>query len=944
MTILHQNVNGLVSKSDMITIGLDELSTQGVQVDILCITEHNMIQGDEKYLDIPNFKLVASCVRDKRRGGSCILIKKHIQHRLLNDIEKVSRPNYIEISAIELLDHKINILCIYRPPNKTMNHINFFFTTLEPILSRLCTGNKKMIICGDFNIDTLVQSSVSREFVDLLYNYNLKLQFKQPTRLSSKTCIDNIAHNFKKCTGSVIEMALSDHSGQLIKCPVDKTCQIKNWYVVRRNLSREHRALFIKYIKQLTFNEIYTNNDPDDAFNNFDELFKLIYNLCFPLVKVKMFTNRKQKWLSRGIKLCSRRKRELLLNYRRKPTIENKVSYNIYSKRYKRIINLTKKSQNDYSIKSAKNKSKVTWAVINKAKVNHPKEGISNLLIDGIMITQPDHIVEYINDYFINLANNDSINQPTSVNLVSNNLPSNSKSIFMAPVIANDIIKIIRSLRSNNSLGYDGISVKIVKDVAAIIALPLCYIFNLSTVCGVFPNKLKTSIVKPIFKTGDKNNIDNYRPVAILTVFSKIYEKIIYQCVYTFFEKHNLFAPCQYGFRKNKCINMAIYNFLNRVLTNIDRRASTVAMFMDMSKAFDRVDHKILLKKMYAYGVRGNVYELMQSYLAERSQITEISRINPATCLEETYRSESRTARFGVPQGSILGPLLFLIYINDLPLITNYEMTLFADDSTILFTGDKSDLETNINKSLRIIIQWLQFNNLKINLGKTKVMNFRQRTKKIPLNISYMGTNIQETDVTKFLGLYVDSKVNWKIHVDYICKKLNQFSYALYKLKKVSSMSTLLTAYHGYVASTLRYGLIFWGNSTDKERAFKAQKRCIRSMCTLQQTDSCVPHFKSLKILTLPSLYIYESAIFVKLNIDLYDYRSRARHHTKLCIAPSNTHLLHESTFCVAIRIYNKLPVKIREISDTFIFKKDLQNLLISKCYYKLNDYFIDNL
>lgn len=430
----------------------------------------------------------------------------------------------------------------------------------------------------------------------------------------------------------------------------------------------------------------------------------------------------------------------------------------------------------------------------------------------------------------------------------------------------------------------------------------------------------------------------------MIPIFAKIFESVIHKCLYTFFERNNIFTPSQYGFRKNKSINLAIYNFLTKILTNLDKGLPAVALYMDMSKAFDRVDHNILMNKLYAYGVRGNIFNLIKSYLSNRKQFTEIKRLNPLSKVEEVYSSKTGIVKCGIPQGTIVGPLFFIVYINDMPSLTIHDMTLFADDSTVLFADNNSNnLETDINQTLLSLVNWLNNNHLMINIDKTTIMSFKIRTNRTAaLKVQYRDSDIVETEVTKFLGLHIDSKINWKSHIDQICKKLSQFSYALYRLRKVASTSALLTAYHGYVGSTLRYGIIFWGNSTDKERAFKAQKRCIRSMFNLHQTESCNPYFVNQKILTLPCLYIFECAVFVRQNIHLFEYCSRARHQDKLRTIPSKTHFLYESILCMAPRIFNHIPCSIRSIAEIKMFKNVLHDMLVVKCYYSVRDFLAD--
>lgn len=885
-------------------------------------------------------------MRCSRHGGSCVLIKNGLRFKGLDDINKMSIINIIECSAVELIDHKIYIVCIYRPPNKLVGSINSFFLILSKVLSKLCIKSKKIIICGDFNIDITNNSKISIEFVELLLSFNIALQFNQVTRSASNTCIDNIAHNIRGCKCVIRDFALSDHTAQIMKCPVKKCSPIEYWYVYKRSFTKENRCIFAKYLSQISYHSVYESTEPDSAYNSFHDIFSLIYDLCFPIKKIRINNISRPKWLSKGIRMCSKRKRELLWKYRKNSNSDNKMKFKAYAKKYKTIISLTKMSQNNYFINTAVNKSKATWKVINDAKYNYPNEGIEKLIINDEVLTDPKTMANAFNDYFADIVKNTDNNfYSDSTRSYSSNLTFNTKSIFMPPTIPPDILNIITSLRNTNSAGYDGITTKIVKDVATLIAAPLSYIINLCIEHGIFPEKLKLSVVKPAYKKDDKSSISNYRPIALVTIFSKIFERNIYNCLYRFFEDNNIFTPCQYGFRKNKSVNIAMYNFLHKVVLNMDTRSPAIALYMDMSKAFDRVSHKILLNKLYASGVRGNVYKLIESYLSDRKQMVELKRVSLTTRTEETVVSEVRNIVTGVPQGSILGPPFFLIYINDMSTVTKHHMTLFADDSTILFTGnDRTDLNLDLNNTLTTIIKWLHENDLKMNLGKTKIMDFKQRVQPdTSLNICYSQTSIEEIEVTKFLGLYIDSKLNWKSHIEQVCKRLSQSSYALYRLRNTVSQPALLTAYHGYVASIIRYGIIFWGNSVEKERAFRAQKRCIRSMCNIHQMDSCRPHFINLKILTLPSVYIYETVMFIKSNPNLFEFCTRARHKDKLRTVASKTKLLHQSIFCMGPRIFNNLPPFLRTMSDINTFKKKLHELLISKCYYSIGEFLNDN-
>lgn len=244
------------------------------------------------------------------------------------------------------------------------------------------------------------------------------------------------------------------------------------------------------------------------------------------------------------------------------------------------------------------------------------------------------------------------------------------------------------------------------------------------------------------------------------------------------------------------------------------------------------------------------------------------------------------------------------MYINDLPNCITQPMILFADDSTALFTRSAFNYEDEINTSLSNIINWLNVNKLKINLDKTCYMRFKTKNTKFePLYIHFNNKPLTEVTSTRFLGLNIDSNMSWKTHVNYVCSRVNQFSYALYMLRKVANIQVLLSAYHAYVGSMLRYGLLYWGCSADRETAFKAQKKCIRAMSGLNPTDSCRPHFESFKILTLPSLFIYDVSIFVRNNIGEYENLKSVSHNTRLCNPKSHTAVYVNSIFGVGVKM-----------------------------------------
>ncbi|XP_050677001.1 uncharacterized protein LOC126973715 [Leptidea sinapis] len=296
-----------------------------------------------------------------------------------------------------------------------------------------------------------------------------------------------------------------------------------------------------------------------------------------------------------------------------------------------------------------------------------------------------------------------------------------------------------------------------------------------------------------------------------------------------------------------------------------------------------------------------------------------------------------------------IGPLLFLIYINDLPSVTKNDCYLFADDISIIMTcNNKNEIdiyESEINNEINTVVNWLEDNNLQVNIKKTSFMQFSlsNRSNNYSLKINYTNTQIEEALHVNFLGVLLDKNLKWKEHVDMVCQKIDRYVYVLYRLRKTALQSTVLAAYHGYVASVLRYGLILWGNSSEANRAFIAQKTCLRAMTGAFYLDSCEPLFKELRILPFPCMYIYEICIFVKQHDHLFTkardiYPRNTRNGDRLVIA----HKFHNASYgkcsyVMCIKIFNKLPPSLR-VLPVQRFKKDLFTWLIDKCFYSINE------
>ena len=291
----------------------------------------------------------------------------------------------------------------------------------------------------------------------------------------------------------------------------------------------------------------------------------------------------------------------------------------------------------------------------------------------------------------------------------------------------------------------------------------LANIYNACIASGCFPNILKLAEVIPIYKAGPKNLCSNYRPISIISPFSKFFEKCLYNQLYNYFTKNKLLNNNQYGFVKHCSTSDAVIDAYNELLLNLNKKKTTLSIFLDLSKAFDCINHGILLKKLQKYGIRGEPLKLFQSYLTNRSQYTMVNNIP----------SDTNNITCGVPQGSTLGPLLFIIYVNDLPLSTKLKVRLFADDTNLTVSHHNSnDLEKAANDELKHISNWMKLNQLSINYKKTEYVIITNKKANLNYSLKIDENNIRQSSCVKYLGILIDSSLNWKAQIQKVCSKL----------------------------------------------------------------------------------------------------------------------------------------------------------------------------
>ena len=456
------------------------------------------------------------------------------------------------------------------------------------------------------------------------------------------------------------------------------------------------------------------------------------------------------------------------------------------------------------------NSVKQLWTNINHLLSTNTKQRtqIQKLTVNNKVITNPKDIGNSLNNYFC------SVGESLAASLKTDNLDDFSKycpltskdSMYCETIHSDEITRIIANFPNKKSPGLDGFTPKLLKEVGNDVVHPLTYIFNLSFSKGVVPDYLKQSKVIPLYKKGNRDVPGNYRPISLLSIFDKIMEKLMYNRLYSYLNNKKFFYSYQFGFRKKYSTTLALIEVIDNIYSHIDKHEFTIGIYLDLQKAFDSVNHEILLKKLYNNGVRGEVHAWFQSYLTDRKQTT----------LHSGCYSDFETATCGVPQGSVLGPLLFLIYINDIQYAaTDAKIRLFADDTNLFFHGKSlSDLESIANNTLKQLAQWMAANKLSINIDKTCYSIFGPKNKaKTEIKLLVNNITIKNVNSSKYLGVIIDSKLTWQDHIDYVYNKLLKFVSIFYKIRDQVNMDVLKMIYFSFVHPHILYSIEIYGNT-----------------------------------------------------------------------------------------------------------------------------------
>ena len=687
------------------------------------------------------------------------------------------------------------------------------------------------------------------------------------------------------------------------------------------------------------------------------------YNAAYPLKSQRERRKNERKnpkpWILPWLEDACARKNLLYHYFVKEPTTANKTVYDKMEAFCAKHVDLAKGKYYKKYFEEYKDNSRKQWEMINTLLNRRKKRVHIKKLIDkkGNIVDTPTAIANNFNNYFANIA----------ANLKSNDrnieLPNKLHEQFLKhgernelnlyTVRSKEVYDSINKFKNKATLDTKIGALKIANTSRKFTEV-LAGVIDKSFREGVFPRQLKSARVVPVYKEGTKTDVENYRPISLLSSISKIYEKLMHNRVIKFLDENESLHDMQYGFRPGRSCEHALLKAQDELLDSLNKRQVSILLLIDFSKAFDMVEHDILIDKLHNYGIRGTTLQWFKSYLSDRTQFVTIDGVD----------SDIKHMEYGVPQGSILGPLLFIIYINDIPQISNIaKFILYADDANIIISGSNiAEANQRLISICDKLVEWVTINGLALNLKKTKYMIFSRQNseKELPNPLIILGQKIEQEHEARFLGVIVDENFTWARHISSLRTKMARYIGIMYKLKHLLPLKTRIQIYHSFVQSHINYCSLVWGFCAKShiETIFRAQKKGMRAVIPgyiqYRYMDGVTaghtkPFFNNFGILTVQGVIVTNSLLFmhkqkhfplalprsVKLTIASNAPVPGSNHDTNLeWLSKYNNHVYRNSLF-----FKGPLLSVIPEFADLITppnllnfdcYKKDVKKLLLS--------------
>lgn len=903
------------------------------------VTEHWKTVEQLKTISINNYDLAGQwCIGENQHGGAAVYVRRGVKHIHRSELSKCSVQGEMECAVVEceLHNRKYILVSIYRPCN---GNKEIFFDLLEGLLIAINKENKIIIIGGDFNIELREENRFRTELISIFDSFSLVKHISEDTRITHNTnsCIDNIFSNLTETVNSsIIFNHISDHSAQKIcfKVEVDKYVKYKQI----RLYSNEAKQDFFNELGNQNWLNVFSfeTDDVNGQWNCFFTIFSHIFEKYFPKKKIIVKNENSKEKFYDDPKISQSKHRLDVLFCLSSHDVRYKTLYRDEKRKYDDILIQSRKEYYNNRILASDNKNKSMWNICKQ---------IQGKISDGTECRihgSPESISKKYNEFLITMV----------PNLLKHCHKSNfhcdvktDTSMYLKPFLPSEISDLSNKLKNKYSSGIDEIPINIVKLSIVYVKEVLCYIINNSFRFGIFPDQLKMSMIVPVFKSGDPGKLENYRPINLSNSFSKIFEIAMATRLIKYFNDCDLFSPTQHGYLGGRSAQTATFQLTTNILKFLEENKLVAGLFIDLSKAFDCINRDYMIKKLEQYGIVGSALSWFASYLSNRWQCVKITKCN------ETRFSEWLSNEFGVFQGSILGVILFLIYINDLSDVTNEvedsEIINFADDTNILVAGQNTEsLKERCSSLYSCVENWFSKNGLVINTSKTNVIVFRaSNSKEKPAEVSLNNQVNNTVENTKFLGIIIHEFLKWNTHINDLLRKLNRMIFAFRVVHKYINENVKKILYYANYESLLRYGIIFWGVSTSVQSVFISQKRILRIFLNMGYRDSCRGKFRSLGLLTVYGLYLHECLLYLHKNkVEFLRNNTNFAYNTRTANINYPQHklsLTEKNPSYMCIKIFNSLPNDLKIIQNYRLFKSKTKTFLINLEPYNLGDYFM---
>lgn len=844
----HLNIQGFRGKVDQVKL---LLTSPNNNIHLFGLSETMLTENQgENFLYINGYEKPFRKDRKAGGGGLLVYVKTGSICKRREDLE----IQEIESICLQITPEKAKpylVGFVYRPPSSHTDWCEYF----ELQVDKISNEEKEFYILGDINRD-LLNDQIKGNWMKFIDSLGMEQLVNEPTRVTStsKTLIDHIYTNTKENILEVMvpKIGLSDHFPIFLTRKVNGKSTKNNAHksIIYRSFQNFDTFKFLEDLEQIPWNTVHIFENIDDVLDAWTDLFISIVDKHAPLKTHRIKKDHQPGWISPEILEAIKQRDKL-------KSVGNQTEYRVWRNKVHKMILQAKQAHYKKVLDENQNNPKAIWKVFTGfgAGKCKRKAEILSLNHEGIYTDNPKDISDIFNNFFVQIA--ETLKEPGTSSdhmelkhFCAKKLQNNIK--FEIPEMSPEfVLKYIKTMDVSKATGLDMIGPRLLKVAAPAIAESIVSICNESIRSNKFPQTWKTAKVIPLHKAGTKYDVNNYRPISILPCLSKLLEKHVHDSFLNYLNTYDLIHDNQSGFRQNHSCETALVSLIDKWLKALDQGEMVGTIMVDFRKAFDLVDHTILLEKLKIYQCSENSLNWFTSYLTDRVQKVSVNG----------QLSESKSINYGVPQGSILGPLLFILFINDLPLKIGTSISstdLYADDTTLSEIGKtKTVLENNLQDALNRLQVWCKENSMIINTEKTKALlvttqQKRARLDSDKLNVFYDNMSLKMTSQDKILGVFVDNNLTWSTHIKHISKKVNSYLWLLRKIKSYIPLQYRVIFYKSYIQPYLDYCNIIWGNTSNSNitTLIRLQKRA----CHLIQ-DQYVENFQdamnNIKVLTI---------------------------------------------------------------------------------------------